>query len=228
MKKGLTKIVFVVDRSGSMESIASDMIGGFNQFIKKQKETDVGECRVSFNQFDDIFEEVYKNVLLVDVKELTSETYVPRNSTALYDAIGRTINSIGEELAALPEDQRPEKVIVVIITDGEENASQEFTSKIVSEKITHQTETYNWQFLYLGANQNAWDVGRGLGIKGTHTSNYVSRGSNSTGSAAVMWTQLSGKIGKVRAMDAQYAADAMTYTPEEQKLQNDLVKSNTP
>ena len=112
MKQGLTHIIFVVDRSGSMTNIASDMIGGYNEFIKKQKETP-GECVVSFYQFDDIYEKVFERVALQDVAELDADTYVPRNMTALYDAMGRTIDDYGQYLANLSEEERPERILFV-------------------------------------------------------------------------------------------------------------------
>lgn len=224
MKKGLTKIVFVVDRSGSMKSVASDMIGGFNRFIKTQKDNKVGECTVTFNQFDDIFENVYKNVLVEDVKDLDDKTYVPRNMTALYDAVGRTIDEVGAELADLPEDQRPEKVLVVILTDGLENASNTFKRKDVQEKIKLQTETYKWEFIYIGANQDSWAVGEGLGISGANTINYVSKGKNTKASSDELWNTLGSKAVSYRSC----LSAKMSFTDEEREIQDSLVKDNTP
>lgn len=224
MKKGLTKIVFVIDRSGSMQSVASDMIGGFNKFIKTQKETKVGECQVTFNQFDDIFENVYKNVLVENVEELTDATYQPRNMTALYDAVGRTIDEVGAELSALSEDQRPEKVLVVILTDGLENASNNFDRKDIQEKIKLQTETYKWEFIYIGANQDSWSVGEGMGIQGTNTINYVSSGKNTKASNDALWATLGAKA----AMFRSCTSATMEFTDEERIQQDKLVKDNTP
>lgn len=222
MKKGLTKIVFVIDRSGSMQSVASDMIGGFNKFIKTQKENKVGECTVTFNQFDDIFENVYKNVLVENVKDLDDKTYVPRNMTALYDAVGRTIDEVGEELSNLSEDQRPEKVLVVILTDGLENASQTFNRQDVQKKIKHQTEAYNWEFVYIGANQDSWAVGESLGISGNNTINYVSSGKNVVSSSYALWDTLGSKAVAYRScIDAK-----MSFTKEEREVQDSLVKDN--
>lgn len=224
MKSGLTKIVFVIDRSGSMQSVASDMIGGFNKFIKTQKENKVGECQVTFNQFDDIFENVYKNVLVENVEELTNKTYQPRNWTALYDAVCRTVDEVGEELAALPEDQRPEKVLIVILTDGLENASQKFNIKDVQNKIKTQTETYKWEFVYIGANQDSWAVGASLGITGSNTINYVSSGKNTKVSNDALWDTLGAKAVSYRSC----LSAKMSFTEEEQKVQDSLVKDNEP
>lgn len=224
MKSGLTKIVFVVDRSGSMQSVASDMIGGFNKFIKTQKDNKVGECTVTFNQFDDIFENVYKNVLVEDVRDLDDKTYVPRSMTALYDAVGRTIDEVGSELANLPEGQRPEKVLVVILTDGLENASNTFTRKDVQEKIKLQTETYKWEFVYIGANQDSWAVGESLGISGSNTINYVSSGKNTKSSNEALWDTLGAKAVAYRSC----MTDSMSFTQKEREVQDSLVKDNTP
>lgn len=224
MKKGSTKIVFVIDRSGSMQSVATDMIGGFNRFIKTQKENKVGECTVTFNQFDDIFETVYKNVLVENVEELTDKTYIPRNMTALYDAVGRTVDEVGLELSSLSEDERPEKVLIVILTDGCENASKTFKIKDVQEKIKLKTETYKWEFIYIGANQDSWLVGESLGISGTNTINYVSRGKNKKESSDALWDTLGSKTIYYRSC---VSAD-MSFTDEEQKKQDTLVKNNTP
>lgn len=224
MKKGLTSIVFVVDRSGSMSSIAKDTIGGFNQFIKVQKENNVGECKVSFIQFDDVYEEVFKNVNVADVKDLTDKTFVPRGYTALLDAVGKTIVSIGNDLSNTPEDQRPEKVLFVIITDGEENASKEYTADRVKELVTQQTNVYKWEFVYLGANQDAWSVGASIGIAKSGTSNYVSTGTNAGYSNDLMWNRLASKSVLYRACTSTDAK--VEFTDAEQKEQDDLIKNN--
>jgi hypothetical protein len=222
MKKGLTKIVFVIDRSGSMVTVASDMIGGFNMFIKTQKANNVGECRVSFNQFDDVYEEVYKNLEIKDVPDLTNKTFVPRNSTALYDGIGRTINNVGDELSKMAEDDRPEKVLVVILTDGQENASREFNCSKVKDMIKHQTDVYKWEFVYIGANQDSWDVGQSMGIGGSNTINYVSNGCNATSSSWAVWDTLSNKTVNYRSC----VSANMAFSDAEQDQQNNFVKTN--
>lgn len=168
MKQGLTHIIFVVDRSGSMSTIALDMIGGYNTFIKKQKETP-GECYVSFYQFDDIYEPVFERIKLEDVKDLDSATYVPRNMTALYDALGKTINNYGKYLSELNEEERPDRVLVVTITDGVNNASREFSLEQVRNMVVHQTDAYKWSFVFLGSNIDAWDAGKALGISANTT-----------------------------------------------------------
>lgn len=173
MKKNRTDLIILVDRSGSMINIASDMIGGYNTFIKKQKELP-NECVVSFYQFDDVYETVFERVKLQDVPELTDKTYIPRNSTALNDALGRTIDEYGMYLASLPEDERPERVMVITITDGYENASSIFKLDQIREKIKTQTEVYKWDFVFMGSNIDAWDAGNSLGISAKATLQFAS------------------------------------------------------
>lgn len=197
MKKGLTEIVFVVDRSGSMESIRVDMIGGFNAFIKQQK-TLPTECKVSFYQFDTthpIVETIYEQKELKSVPDLTLETFVPRGGTPLLDAVATVIRTVGERLAATLEGERPEKVLVVIITDGEENSSHEWSSAQVKQMIEHQEEKYKWEFVYLGANQDAWHVGNTIGVKCSSTLGYVA----SAGGTKAMFASLSDKTMRYRA-----------------------------
>lgn len=163
MKEKLTHIVFIVDRSGSMRGIANDMIGGFNSFIAKQKEIE-GECVVSFYQFDSEYETVFDKIPLHKVKDLTNKTYSPRGSTALYDAMGKTIDDYGVYLSSLQESDRPERVLVVTITDGENNSSKEFNLTDIKNRIKVQTETYDWDFVFIGSNIDSWEVGDSIGI----------------------------------------------------------------
>src|SRR5512138_1904469 len=139
MKSGYADINIVLDRSGSMESIRQATIAGFNKFLAEQKQAP-GEATLTLAQFDDIYEVVHRAANLNSVEPLTEKTYAPRNTTALLDAIGKTINETGGRLAAMAEDERPERVIFVIITDGLENASQEFTVERVNEMIAHQRD----------------------------------------------------------------------------------------
>jgi uncharacterized protein YegL len=180
MKKDYTKIVFVVDRSGSMSNIADDIIGGYNKFISDQKALKHGTCDVSFYQFDTLYEAVYENTPIDFVKELDNKTFVPRGGTALLDAVGTAIKNVGNQLANLQESERPEKVLVVIITDGEENSSHTYTWDQIKKSVEHQNKVYNWQFTYIGANQDAWSVGANLGIANDASLTYAA---NSKGSA---------------------------------------------
>lgn len=174
MKSGLTYLIFVIDRSGSMQSIRADMIGGFNSFIKSQQDAKLGDCRVFAYKFDTTYEPMFEDVDLNSVPLLDNTSYDPRGGTALYDSLGKTIVDIGARLAALPENERPEKVLVVTITDGEDNdrlrneGVARYNSIQVAEMVKHQTEKYKWDFAYIGANQDSWAVGKSMGYtKGT-------------------------------------------------------------
>lgn len=163
----LTELVFVVDRSGSMMSIKTDMEGGFAQLIADQLKLP-DECRVTIAQFSDTYEVTHNAVALDSVLPFTLN---PQGFTALLGAIGRTIDDVGARLAATPEDQRPSRVLFVVVTDGEENHSHAAAwsrpyadRETVLQRIRHQTEAYGWQFVYLGANQDAIAVGSALGI----------------------------------------------------------------
>jgi len=171
-KENSTEIVFVVDRSGSMSSIAADMRGGFDAFLAEQKKVP-GECRVSLTRFDDQYEVVYEGRSLAEVPPLDLQ---PRGSTALLDAVGRTIDAVGARLAAMPEHERPSKVLFVIITDGAENASREYNRRRVFEMITTQRTKFSWDFVFLGANQDAFAVAEGLGIDRGMAMNYAASG----------------------------------------------------
>jgi uncharacterized protein YegL len=161
MKQNYTKLVFIVDRSGSMSIISSDMSGGLQSLLEKEKNNNAGECDVSIYQFDDKYDVVYKNKNIQNVPKYSLE---PRGSTALYDAIGKTINSVGKDLSDLNEQDRPDRVLFVIVTDGHENASKEFTQQQIKSMIEHQENVYKWTFSYLGANQDAFGVANSFGI----------------------------------------------------------------
>lgn len=223
MKQGLTHIIFIVDRSGSMSGIANDMIGGYNTFIKKQKETP-GECFVSFYQFDDIYEAVFERIALADVKDLDDKTYVPRNMTALYDAIGKTVNNYGEYLASLKEEERPERVLVVIITDGHNNSSYEFTLEQVSNMIKHQTDVYKWDFVFLGSNIDSWATGESLGVKAGSTLQFA----NVAGSVKNAFDSLSKSTQMYRSCSwkADYSFDAADYAAQDNFLDGTLKSKN--
>lgn len=171
MKDNLTEIVFILDRSGSMQALTEDTIGGYNAFIEEQKKQD-GEANLTTVLFDDRYEVLHDSVNIKDVKPLTNNEYTARGMTALMDAVGRTINSVGDRLSKMDEADRPSKVIVVITTDGMENASTEFTKKQIKDMITHQTEKYNWQFMFLGANIDAASEAQSIGISPQFASNY--------------------------------------------------------
>lgn len=163
MKDNLTEIVAILDRSGSMAPYIKDNIGGFNRFVKEQREQD-GEANLTLTIFDNEHTLVHDGININDVPELTSETYFARNWTALYDAICTTIDRVGQRLSNMAEEDRPSQVIVLIMTDGAENASTEFTVDNVRQRIETQQNEYNWKFTFIGANQDAILAASNLGI----------------------------------------------------------------
>ena len=160
MKQDFTDITLVVDRSGSMESIKSDAEGGINTFICEQAR-EPGEVLLTLVQFDTEYDFIHKGV---PIQKVPRYKLVPRGSTALLDAVGRAINETGERLAKLPESDRPSLVIFVVMTDGHENSSHEFTKAQIKSMIEHQQQAYNWQFTFLGANQDAFAEASEIGI----------------------------------------------------------------
>jgi uncharacterized protein YegL len=165
MNQELTEIAFILDRSGSMSSHLNAAIDGFNGFLRGQKDTP-GQARFSLILFDDQYDTVCSSIPVAEVTELDKETFVPRGSTALLDAIGRTIDELGTRLAGLAESERPGQVIVAILTDGEENSSETFALADISSRIAHQRDVYQWQFFFLGADQDAIAAAASMNIGG--------------------------------------------------------------
>lgn len=170
MKKGLTELVFILDRSGSMRGLESDTIGGFNGMLQKQKKEE-GEANVTTVLFDDRIEIINDRFPIDVVKPLTAEDYYVRGCTALLDAVGSTVKKVENIQKRLPEELKAEKVIFVITTDGQENASQEYSAKMV-KKMIGQSQESGWQFLFLGANIDAVEEAEKLGIRRTHAASY--------------------------------------------------------
>ncbi len=165
----LTLIAFLLDRSGSMQSIKSDVVGGFDAFLTEQRTGD-GDCLVTLAQFDNEYEVVYRSKPLADVPPLVLN---PRNSTALLDSMGKLITDTAAEIDALSEENRPGTVIVAIMTDGLENASHEWTRPAIKSLVEQQTNESGWEFLYMGADQDAVEVGKGLGVRAEQSISYV-------------------------------------------------------
>lgn len=184
MKDNFTEIVVVLDRSGSMSSVKSDVIGGFNSFIESQKEEE-GAAIVTAVQFDTEYETLYSGRDVQEVEELTDKVYVPRGMTALLDAVGRTIVDVDVRLGEMHKDDRPSKVIMVILTDGHENSSKEFTRDKVQEMIRQHREEKSWEFVYLGADDQAFAEARGMGIPVGNMAKYT-QGSRGTEAAYVV------------------------------------------
>lgn len=172
MKKNLVEAVLVIDGSGSMTGIKNQTITSINEFIQEQRKTGK-DVRLTIAMFNTGYELYADHQPIDDVAEVTQRTYVTSGLTALYDAIGKTITSIGNRLANTDEANRPEKVVFGIITDGMENASTEYTSDKIQEMIQHQGEKYLWDFAYLGANQDAILAAKTMGIDGSSALNFV-------------------------------------------------------
>ena len=200
----LTLIAALLDRSGSMEDCRRATETGFDEMINQQR-GEPGEAVVTLSQFDDVYENVYANVPIAQVGPLN---LLPRNTTAMLDATGRFVIQIGEHLASLKEADRPGTVICLIMTDGYENASQEWSWDAVKALITQQREQYNWKFMFLGANIDAVEVGSRIGVPQAMAMTY-----SSENAIAVCDTYAS--VGAAMARGRSGAA--MDFTDEERR-----------
>jgi len=163
VKARITELVFILDRSGSMSGLESDTVGGFNSLLEKQRKEE-GEAVVTTVLFDSEYELLHDRINIRGIAPITEKEYFVRGSTALLDAIGKTINKIGNVQKHTGEDLRADKVLFVIITDGMENASTEFSSSQIKKMVELQKERYGWEFLFLGANIDAVETASHYGI----------------------------------------------------------------
>ena len=170
MKKDLTELVFILDKSGSMHGLEKDTIGGFNSLIEKQKK-EPGEAIVSTVLFNNLSYVIHDRIGLDEVMELTYDDYCVGGCTALLDAVGNAINHIIQIRRRTPQDEQPEKTMFIITTDGRENASVEFTYRKIKEMIEFQKNKFDWEFIFLGANIDAAAEAQRMGI---HQDNAVS------------------------------------------------------
>ena len=194
MMKNLTEIVFILDRSGSMAGLEDDTIGGFNAMIEKQKNEE-GDAFVSTILFDNYIEVIHDRVDIRKVRPMTRRDYYVRGCTALLDAVGRTIRHIGNVHKYAREENRPEKTLFVITTDGMENASREYSYERVRRMIEHEKEKYGWEFIFLGANIDAAREAARFGITEDRAVNYHA---DSVGTA-VIYEAVSEAVCNVRA-----------------------------
>ena len=171
MKTNLTELVFILDRSGSMGGLESDTIGGFNSMLSKQQE-EPGECRITTVLFDDKSEVLHDRIDIKAVSQISEKDYYVRGCTALLDAVGKTIKKIQKVQKNTADEYKAEKVLFIITTDGMENASREFTYDKIKSMVEKQKNKHNWEFIFLGANIDSFDVANRFGIAANRVQNY--------------------------------------------------------
>lgn len=198
MKKGLTELVFILDRSGSMGGLEADTIGGYNSLIEKQKKEE-GEAYISTILFDDRCEVLHDRVPIREVKPMTDREYYVRGCTALLDALGGAIHHIANVHKYAREEDRPEKTLFIITTDGQENSSQHYSYSKVKQMVEHEKEKYGWEFLFLGANIDAVEEARKFGIRADRAVKYECDREGT----AVNYRVLSETVSRVRQCSAQ-------------------------
>src|SRR5271166_2365178 len=169
-RENFTSINVIIDASGSMQHLTHDTIGSFNGFLAEQRAVP-GEAAFTLCKFNTDYCLVHDFVKLASVPALDTTVYAPEGGTALLDAMGTTIDSVGSKLAAMPEEERPSKVIFLVITDGHENSSHRYTSAQIKEMVEHQKDKYNWEFVFMGANIDAIAAGTNLGVSMQNTLN---------------------------------------------------------
>lgn len=177
MKENFIHVCFVIDESGSMSSTGGDVIGGFKKVIDEQRANSAGTCSVSYYKFASTVEKVYIGKDVNDVEYIDGK-YSPGGLTALFDGVGTAIDEIGKWLDAMPEDEKPEKNLIVIMTDGGENASKEYSASKVKEMIKHQEEKYSWEFIYMGSDLKDAKDANALGISTRLYASKANYGSN--------------------------------------------------
>lgn len=214
MKNNYCHISIVLDRSGSMSSIAADTIGGLNTFISDQKKID-GEATLSLMEFDQEFNSVFNFKNINDVNLTEDYRFIPRGMTALYDAIGKSISQTGKYLSNLDEDSRPDKVIFVIVTDGAENSSHEYSHYMIQDIIKHQTDVYSWEFIFLGANIDAVSTASYLGIS---SGNSITYAANSKGVCDV-YSSVSANLTAFRSASSRHDGPSSFFTDEDRAKQ---------
>jgi hypothetical protein len=207
MRSDLTDITLVIDRSGSMEEIRTDAEGGVNAFIRSQAQQP-GEALLTLVQFDDKYEFILRGM---PIKQAPAYTLVPRGNTALLDAVGRAINETGERLAKMAEQERPGLVIFVIVTDGEENASREFSKARVKTMIQRQQTKYSWKFTFLGADQDAFAEAGGMGIAASGAANFAKHKVDAAFTGTIR------KVGRMRTQQRKGQAVSNDFTDEERQ-----------
>ena len=171
MKNNLTELVFIIDKSGSMNGFEADTVGGFNSMIEKQREAE-GEVYVSTVLFDNYSQVLHDRLPISEIEAMTRQNYRPGGCTALLDALGDAIHHIGNIHKYAREEDIPEHTVFVITTDGMENASRKYSKEEIKKMITHKTESYGWEFIFLAANIDAIETAGNIGIRPERAANY--------------------------------------------------------
>ena len=225
MNNNLIQIAFVIDKSGSMSHLVDDTVGGFNAFIEKyQNESIDGLLTVTL--FDDKYRFLHDQANLADAKPMTRDAYMEggMGCTALYDAVGATIDHVGQRLAAMNEEDRPGKIMFVVTTDGCENSSQKYSVSKVKEMIQHQTEKYSWEFIFLGANLDSEKTAESIGIGASRAMNY-----SATAKGVEAVYTLAAEIGReyacASATDAKATLDCLVASAKDENGFIDSAKS---
>ena len=202
MKKNLTEIVFILDRSGSMSGLERDTIGGYNSMLAKQRR-EKGEALISTVLFDGVSEVLHDRVPIDRISDITERDYYVRGCTALLDAVGGAIHHIGNVHKYARDEDRPKRTLFIITTDGMENTSRRYSYERVRDMIEHQKRHYGWEFIFLGANIDAAEVGARMGIDSDHSVEYT----NDSIGQRVNYEAMSEAISHVRACGAPLRAN---------------------
>ncbi|MBQ3665750.1 MAG: hypothetical protein II919_06560 [Lachnospiraceae bacterium] len=216
-KKGITEIVFILDRSGSMSGLEADTIGGYNSMIEKQKKEE-GDAIITTVLFDDQVEKIHDRVSLENVSKITDKEYFVRGCTALLDAIGQSIHYISGKQKEVPKEERPEKTLFIITTDGMENSSKEYSYEKVKHMVEKKKKKHGWEFLFLGANIDAVKVAGQFGISADRAVNYEC---DSAGTQ-LNFNVLSKAVSRVRSCKAEpMAMTAVLNDGWKEEIEND-------
>lgn len=216
MKTNKTEILVLVDRSGSMESIKNDIEGAFKNYLAEQKKLD-GECYLTLAQFDTQYEIVYENR---PIKEIDSFTISPRGGTALLDSLARLVDDSGKRFSALKEEDRPAKVVVLILSDGETNSDRYTNASQIKEKIKHQESKYSWSFIFIGTNFDAVTTGADYGIACASSLNFA----NTTSGINAAFSAVNNATSFYRC--STDLTRSYTFTDDERKAAADLKDTN--
>lgn len=217
MKKDLCELIVILDESGSMGSLTNDTIGGFNTFLETHQKLP-GEALLTLVKFNTDYKIVHNGVDVRSVKPLDKTTYTPGGMTALLDAVGRAIDEVGKRYDGLKKKEKPGKVIFLIVTDGEENSSKEYKIETVKEKTKTRQEKNEWEFIFMGANQDAWQTGGSMGF--ANNVNYVANDINKTMKSAAYYSSNS------RMYSTKTSLDNFNLTEEELNKELDNISKD--